>query len=526
MVYNARKTQSKTWHTRCSSVRLPFVQMTHRGRRRVPTLKGTPAAFTRQQKLILIGLIALAFLLRLYQLGRESLWFDEALSTWFALQPLDLSIHSMLEEGLHHSPLFYILLRPFATSNFSEFAVRLLPALLGVLGVPLLAQLGRLVASPRVGLIAATLLVINPFHVWYSRETRMYSLLFVAAVGAMYFFARSVLHKSTMQSWLGLAFCTAVGINAHHFAFFIPTVQFIYILVTFRQNHSLLVKWTAAQVLVGLLYVPWLLVVLDWGQFYGASAAPNYQPTIFDFAATVWNFSIGYTQDVTAYVIVVLGVFLVTLFAGLRRLNQAKLLLLIWLLVPPVVAFGISFRLGLYLDRYLMVAFPAFLLLVAIGMASIRRQALRLAVSGLILGTMLAGLGRLYFDRSVYDRADWCGVGAYLEEVVDPATDTIVALYYQDLVPLHFYYQLPVPIEPVISFRDVDLPELPAEGTEGQVYFVLGHPNTSVHLVGHCQAFDMDRITSKAVIRGWHDENRDRLVQVSEFTCIRVEVYE
>ena len=485
-----------------------------------------PILFSRQQKLILIGLTALAFLLRLYQLDRESLWFDEALSTWFALQPLDLSIHSMLEEGLHHSPLFYILLRPFAANGFSEFALRLLPALLGVLAVPLLAQLGRLVASPRVGMIAAILLVINPFHVWYSRETRMYSLLFVAAVGAMYFFGKSVWHKSTLQNWLGLAFCTAVGINAHHFAFFIPVVQFIYILATFRRNHSLLVKWTAAQVLVGLLYVPWLLAVLDWGQFYGASAAPNYQPTMFDFAATVWNFSIGYTQDVTVYVIVVLGVFLVILFAGLRQLTQAKLLLLIWLLVPPVVAFGISFRLGLYLDRYLMVAFPAFLLLIAIGMASIRHRALRLTVSALILGAMLAGLGRLYFDRTVYDRADWRSVGAYLAEAVDPATDRIVALYHQDLVSLHFYYQLAVPIEPVVSFAAVDLPELSAEGTKGRVYFVLGHPNTSVHLVGHCQAFDMDKVTPDAAIREWHGGNRDRLVQVREFTCVRVEVYE
>jgi 4-amino-4-deoxy-L-arabinose transferase-like glycosyltransferase len=485
-----------------------------------------PIPFKRQQKLILIGLTALAFFLRLYQLDRESLWFDEALSTWFAIQPLDLSIHSMLEEGLHHSPLFYILLRPFAGGDFSEFAVRLLPVLLGVLAVPLLAQLGRLVASPRVGMIAALLLVINPFHLWYSRETRMYSLLFLIAAGAMYFFGRNVLHRSRLQNWLGLAFFTAVGINTHHSAFFVSLVQFIYILATFKRNHILLAMWTAAQVLAGLSFVPWLLVVLVWGKFYGSSAAPNYRPTVFDFAATMWNFSIGYTKEVTVSAIVVLGVFFITLLAGLRHWTQAKLMLLIWLLVPPVMAFGISFRLGLYVDRYLMVAFPAFLLLIALGIESIDHRFLRLAVSALIIGGMLGGLGRLYFDRTVYDRADWRGVAAYLEENVDPAMDTIATLYYQDLASLYFYYHLESPIQPVISSGAVDLPELPTDHTRRRMFFVLAHPNCSVHLVGHCQPFDLDKLTSDVAIKEWYAENRDRMVEVNEFTCIRVEVYE
>lgn len=489
-------------------------------------MKGTLASFTRRQKLTLIGLTALAFLLRLYQLGRESLWFDEALSTWFALQPFDGSIQAMLEEGLHHSPLFYILLRPFAAGGFSEFALRLLPALLGVLAVPLLAQLGRLVASPRVGMIAALLLVINPFHVWYSRETRMYTLLFLVAVGSMYFFAKNVWYKPTLRNWLGLAFCTGVGINAHHFAFFLPLVQFLYIVATFKRNHSLLAKWTAAQVLAGLFFVPWLLVVLDWGRFYGASAAPNYRPTIFDFAETLWNFSIGYTGEVTVFVITMLAVFLVTLVAGWRHLDRARLLLLTWLLAPPAVVFGISFRLGLYLDRYLMVSFPAFLLLLASGIEGIRRRTLRLATSALILGAMLGGLGHLYFDRTIYDRADWRSVGDYLEENVDPATDTIVTMYYQDIASLYFYYDHSVPIEPVISFSTIDLPELPAEKAGRRVFFVLAHPNSSVHLVGHCQDFDLDRITSNAEIKEWYGANRGRLAMVSEFTCIRVEVYQ
>jgi mannosyltransferase len=486
----------------------------------------TQPPFTFHHQLILLGLTGLACVFRFYHLARESLWFDEALSALFAMHPLGLSIHSMLEEGLHHSPLFYILLRPFATGGFSEFSLRMLPALLGVLSIPLFAQLGRLLASPRVGILAACLLTINPFFVWYSRETRMYSLLFLAAVGATYFFGKCVLEQPRLQDWLALAFFTAIGINTHHFAFFIPLVQLVYILVTFRRNHHLVRRWVGAQSLATLSLLPWLLIVLDWGRFYGSSAAANYRPTVVDVFETAWNFSIGYTEQMTAIVVIVVCLFLAILFLGLRSFTPGRVLLWIWLFVPLLVTFGISFRVSIYMDRYLMIVFPAFLLLVAIGLESIRPVILRLAVSLLIVGTMFGGLGRVYCDKNVYNRADWRGAGAYLDQNVDAATDTIFALYYQDLVPLHFYYHRTVAIRPIIGGETAGLPELPAERSGQRTFLIIDHPNISVHLVGHCQAFDVDRITSDVAIKEWRRLNQDRLTRVEEFVCIRVEIYE
>ena len=109
-----------------------------------------PSNFNYKQRWLLVGLAALAYLLRLHRLNVESFWFDEALTALFALQPLPVAIQSMLQEGLHHTPLFYILLRPFVSDAFSEFSIRFLPAVLGVLAVPLIAQLGRSLVNVRV----------------------------------------------------------------------------------------------------------------------------------------------------------------------------------------------------------------------------------------------------------------------------------------------------------------------------------------------------------------------------------------
>ena len=454
------------------------------------------------------------------------MWFDETLSALFAWLPLDAAIQAMLQEGLHHSPLFYILLRPFAAGGFSEFSLRFLPVTLGVLAVPLIAQIGRTMVGARVGLLAAALLAVNPFHVWYSQEARMYTLLLVSALGAMFFFVQA-LRAPHLKNWLGVAVFTAIGVNTHHFAFFIPLVQFMFIVVKLKQHHSLLRPWIGAQLLAGLSLIPWIVIVVNWGHFYFGSAS-NQPATGYDLLQTLWNFSIGYTERITPFILVALSLFLLLFILGVRsslRMNEGWLLLL-WAVVPPVATFLISFRLPMYTDRYISLSLPPFLLLVAIGIGSVRLQGLRLAMTGLVVSAMLAGLGRVYYDTSVYNRADWRSVGAYLEANAE-ARDVIATWNYQDLVPFMFYYHGAVPLKPLMIVNTVNLPTLPAAQTASQkIWIVIPHLNRSTHLVGHCQPFDFEALRPTAAVREWRLQYQPRLSAVKEFPCIRVEVYE
>ena len=278
---------------------------------------------------------------------------------------------------------------------------------------------------------------------------------------------------------------------------------------------------------VGLSLIPWVLIVSNWGKFYWASAANGIQPVLADLFNTLWNFSLGYTEHLTLFVIAALGVFVLVLWAGTRRPGQTTLLLVLWLLVPVLLTFVVSFRFPMYLDRYLIVALPAFLLLLAAGIANVPTAALRLAASGVVVAAMVVGLAQIYVNRNIYERADWRQAGAYLDRVVDAQHDTVATLYYQELMPLGFYCHTPAPRHPVISFDVFDLPELPAAGGEaGTLYFVIGHPNYSAHLVGHCQAFDIDKLTSSQQVKEWRTQNQNRLVGIEEFTCIRIEAYE
>ena len=483
--------------------------------------------FTRAQNAFILAIVIVGVLIRFFQLGRESLWFDESLSVLFASLPLPISIHTMLQEGLQHSPLFYLLLRPFASGNPIESSVRALPAIAGILAIPLIAVLGKDLFSPRTGLIAASLLTLNPFHAWYSREARMYSLLALAVIGAMYFFALIAFREPKLRYWLGLSFFSAIAFSTHHFAFFIPLVQLIFILATFKDSYPLLRPWAAAIFIAALTLLPWITIVLNSGVYWATSGTPQ-TARLSDIPLTLWNFSLGYTQDLSAPIALALLLFLAVSSYGLYPLKRSKLLLAIWLFVPLIATFLISLRFPMYMDRYLIVALPAFLLGLAEGLSTIRSLGLRRLATATVFLCQFLSLARIYVDRTTYDRADWRQLGSFLESNVDPLYDTIATLYYQNLIPLHFYYHGTTPIQPIITNTDVLLPEhtqYQGNGAEGCFWLIIPHKNQSNHLVGHCQSFESEPFTSQPDVFSWREKLAPNLLGIQQFTCIRLERY-
>ena len=74
-----------------------------------------------------------------------------------------------------HPPLYYLLLHGW-TRLFGggDVSVRLLGVLIGALAVLPTYGIGRRLGGDRAGAIAALLLALNPFLIWYSQEARMF----------------------------------------------------------------------------------------------------------------------------------------------------------------------------------------------------------------------------------------------------------------------------------------------------------------------------------------------------------------
>ena len=121
--------------------------------------------FSRRQRFALILILLLAFALRLYRLGVDSLWYDETVSALLASKPLAaMWAHTA---GDIHPPFYYAILHFWTlAAGRSEFAYAFLSLWFGMAAIPLVARLGLRLYGPRTGVLAAFLVAASPFSIW------------------------------------------------------------------------------------------------------------------------------------------------------------------------------------------------------------------------------------------------------------------------------------------------------------------------------------------------------------------------
>ncbi len=133
---------------------------------------------------LLLAILLLAFGLRLYRLGAGSLWYDETVSVHLAGKSLPaLVAHTA---GDIHPPGYYILLHTWIRlAGRSDFAVAFPSLFFGLLLVALAYRLAARLFGPEAGLLAAFLVAISPYNLWYSQEVRMYTLAAALGMGLL-----------------------------------------------------------------------------------------------------------------------------------------------------------------------------------------------------------------------------------------------------------------------------------------------------------------------------------------------------
>jgi mannosyltransferase len=124
------------------------------------------------QRVLILLLIILAFALRVYQLNAKSIWFDESHSLNRASLDL-LSIVSgkqiwgeRVVQDTTHVPFYFLLLHfLIKLAGDSDFTLRFLSVLFGVLTVPLIYFMGKKLdhGHAHIGLWAALLAASSPF---------------------------------------------------------------------------------------------------------------------------------------------------------------------------------------------------------------------------------------------------------------------------------------------------------------------------------------------------------------------------
>jgi mannosyltransferase len=482
-------------------------------------LKNPLQTWTRVPDAVWIAtMIFIGWTVRLYHLGEQSLWFDEAYS-WLSIAAADLRTSlSLTLATFVHPPLYYILSRPFMLLGDREWILRLPAAIAGILAIAAMYLLGKQVGGRRVGLLAALLLSVNPFHVWFSREVRNYTLAMLFAVLSVYFFVQ-VLHKG--RGWIWFTLFSALGFLTHYFFLLIPLAQFSYFLLDFRQTYRLFRKWVLSMAMAFAPMTIWLIALFAQEEkLIGIAWIPTPKP--WSLLNTVWNLSLLSVGRWTVLTTIALPVFVLAFALGLGRSCYRRWLIL-WLIVPPISIMLISWILqrSFYVDRYFIIILPAYLLLLALGVNRLPKSWAQTSLAvALLIGSSVA-TARIFVDPDLA-KEDWRGALAVVREGRRPG-DLVVVRDAESIVPLTYYY--PEHLAPwtyLAPRSEADpWPTILEEYGPHRVWLVYGNSLNSSHTVTNGPPFDIYARADTAT-RNWLVAHREQIMEEHSLSGITV----
>jgi uncharacterized membrane protein len=224
---------------------------------------------SRRELAGLVAITAVAAAVRFTRIGHQSFWLDESYTVDLVQRSFGDMLHGVARTE-STPPLYYILAWLWAKLfGTTEAGLRSLSALFGTLTVPVAWRTARQLFSPRAGVIAAALVAVNPFFVWYSQEARSYSLLVLTAALSLLFLVRAV--RNPTPRALGLwAAAAALALLSHYFAAFLLVPEAAWLLWAARARGEATHRrapWLAAGALtaVGAALIPLAVHQRDLG---------------------------------------------------------------------------------------------------------------------------------------------------------------------------------------------------------------------------------------------------------------------
>jgi mannosyltransferase len=368
--------------------------------------------------------VGLSILLGTIRLSSPSLWVDEA----FTARAVHLSLADLMTGQLHW--LYYSIERPWtAVFGTSEIALRF-PSVLGAaVASGLLVVVGRKLFDRRVAVVSGALLAVNPFVVKWSQQARGYTLLLGLSLVALILLLRA-LERSSRRAWVeyGVVFAAVFVWHPVSGLVLVPA----HALLVYQRRERFLPHGLVAGVPILALAAPWVAQIALRTSGEDSGTAWLTFPTAGTTGRAVLDIS-G-----IAGVGVVLGI---AGIVSLRHMGRTDLAvwLGVWAATPFVVALVVSLLRPVFLDRYLIVAAPAFALL---GGVVLVRMAARLRLALLVIVIAATGLALFYWysprDDGNWRGEDWRSAVREVQARRTSGTPIVVAPYWAHAAPEYY----------------------------------------------------------------------------------------
>ncbi|MCJ7535286.1 MAG: glycosyltransferase family 39 protein [Anaerolineales bacterium] len=379
------------------------------------------------QYLILAAITLLAALLRFYKLGEWSFWYDEIFTLRDVARIFELSATNQQFSRW----LIYGAVNLLGTT---EFNARLVPALVGMLSIPILYFPTRKMFGPPTALLFAVFLAVSPWHLYWSQNARFYTtllLFYTLGLFLVYFafeedkpwyliFALLLFGLAVMERLFGVMLVPVI-------AGYLITLR----LLPFEKPPGFRARN------IWILVIPTVLIGLV-GSYQFIS---NPEKWLEGFG-WINNNPIWIIAGITFYIgIPFICMGLVTAVYFLLSKSRGVLLLTFGAILPAVAIVLLSiFQYSA--NRYVFVTLTAWLILSALGVWELFKQSKGrtwVIVSGVLLILLVFPMSEnvLYYQYQNGNRDDWKSAFALVDELKKPgdmviATEQGMGDYYLD----------------------------------------------------------------------------------------------
>lgn len=452
-----------------------------------PEFESYGSPWSWQHLAILIAITLIAGILRLYKLGDWSFWIDEVHSLRDGVLKTP---EQFWDSGTSRYPLGFLLLRwiePYLPSSGEGFW-RLPFAFFGICAIPLLATVAKRVVGTGPALLAAFMLALSPWHLFWSQSVRAYTIvLFFGLVATSCFYVGV---ETGRRRWLiaSLVFGTLAALC--HPSAALLMVGFVAFLALMR---FLPVRWP--EKLDSRAILAFALPLIVGGLMLLTTVSEAFEKFSMSKGGRV---SFGHLINTMVWfvrvpiiVAAVGGAFL--LWQRSRRLT----LFLTSMIVVPACGIAIGSLLVQASAQYLFFTLPFWCVLAAYGAWEIviraeasraRSWAIRAVVFGMVLMDPVAQ-DHLYYHYRHGDRPKWRVAANYIQDHGDPedfvaSTNTpSLEWYLNPVAPLRVSYgfdgEKRVRVDLLADWTMTKLPEWKATAdATGRRMWLVGTPPT------------------------------------------------
>lgn len=317
-----------------------------------------------------ISFLIINILLKSFFLISQSISLDEPFTIYHAQFDFWNLIGYL--KNYNNPPLFEILLHFWIKLfGITEVSVRILPMLFSSFSVLFIYKIGKVFFDIKTSIVASILFTFSNIQLFYAHDCRVYSLFLLLTVVSFYYFFK--LLKNGRLPIICLIVYTLTNIlivYAHYFGFFVWGLESLIIVLYYRKNLQVTILFVKVFLFSIVCYTPYIFILYQ--RFFESAKngtyleVPNGIESIYNM---LWSFT--NVPVVTVITLIIITSCLVKFFFFTQKqiINPYAKYVIIWFTVPFIFMFIVSYKVPMFVDRYLIYITPALYLMLALGIA-------------------------------------------------------------------------------------------------------------------------------------------------------------